>query len=64
MRDAIEPDAQGGKRLVAIDGKCCRGSHDRSTELSALHILSAWASEQGIALGQVATEGKSSEIKV
>ena len=27
-----------------------------------LHIVSAWASEEGIALGQVATEEKSNEI--
>ena len=30
--------------------------------LGALHIVSAWASEEGIALGQVATEAKSNEI--
>ena len=31
-------------------------------DLGALHIVSAWASEQGIALGQVATDAKSNEI--
>jgi predicted transposase YbfD/YdcC len=61
VRDAIDVES-GGKRLVAIDGKCCRGSHDRSKDLGALHIVSAWASEQGIALGQVAVEDKSNEI--
>lgn len=30
--------------------------------LAALHIVSAWASEDGIALGQVATDEKSNEI--
>jgi predicted transposase YbfD/YdcC len=49
-------------RLVAIDGKTCRSSHDAGKGLGALHIVSAWASEEGIALGQVATEGKSNEI--
>ena len=29
---------------------------------SVPHIVSAWASEEGIALGQVATEAKSNEI--
>ena len=62
VRDAIAAESGGGKRLVAIDGKCCRGSHDRSKELGALHIVSAWASEQGIALGQVAVDDKSNEI--
>ena len=49
-------------RLVAIDGKTCRGSHDHGKQLGALHIVSAWASEEGIALGQVATDAKSNEI--
>lgn len=62
VRASIESDASGTKRLIAIDGKCCRGSHDRSKDLGPLHIVSAWASEQGIALGQVATEEKSNEI--
>lgn len=62
VRDTVKSDAGGGKRLVAIDGKCCRGSHDRSQELGPLHLVSAWASEQGIALGQVAAEDKSNEI--
>jgi predicted transposase YbfD/YdcC len=62
LADAIPPDADGTGRLVAIDGKACRGSHDRAKDLGALHIVSAWASEEGIALGQVATEAKSNEI--
>jgi len=60
--DAIQPDDDGADRLIAIDGKACRRSHDASRGLRALHIVSAWASEQGIALGQVATEEKSNEI--
>lgn len=52
----------GQRRLVAIDGKCCRRSHDAAKDLGPLHIVSAWASEQGIALGQVATDIKSNEI--
>lgn len=56
-----EPDGKA-KRLVAIDGKTCRGSHDARKDLGPLHIVSAWASEEGIALGQVATDAKSNEI--
>ncbi len=59
---AIQTDNSGPKRLIAIDGKTCRRSHDASKQLGALHIVSAWASEEGIALGQVATEAKSNEI--
>jgi predicted transposase YbfD/YdcC len=60
ITDAIPAD--GGGRLVAIDGKTCRRSHDRAKGLGALHIVSAWATEEGIALGQVATDAKSNEI--
>ena len=60
--DAVRTDDKGDARLIAIDGKTCRRSHDASKGLGALHIVSAWASEQGIALGQVATEEKSNEI--
>jgi predicted transposase YbfD/YdcC len=62
VRDAIPSDADTPDRLVAIDGKACRGSHDRSKDLGALHIVSAWATEEGIAVGQVATDAKSNEI--
>jgi predicted transposase YbfD/YdcC len=60
--DAIPIDDTASKRLVAIDGKTCRRSHDAAKGLGALHIVSAWASEEGIALGQVATDAKSDEI--
>jgi predicted transposase YbfD/YdcC len=59
---AIRTAVVGPDRLVAIDGKTCRGSHDAAHGLGPLHIVSAWASEEGIALGQVATEEKSNEI--
>ncbi len=62
IASALEPAADDPARLVAIDGKTCRGSHDAAHDLGPLHIVSAWASEQGIALGQVATEEKSNEI--
>lgn len=58
----VETDTDGTPRLIAIDGKTCRGSHDHSKGLGPLHIVSAWASEQGITLGQIATDEKSNEI--
>lgn len=45
---------------VAIDGKTLRGSG--STELGPLHLVSAWATEQRLSLGQVAVDAKSNEI--
>ena len=50
------------KKLIAIDGKALRRSHDKKNDLGALFIVSAWASDQGISLGQVSTEEKSNEI--
>jgi DDE_Tnp_1-associated len=51
-----------GKRHVAIDGKTLRRSHDRKNSLGPLHVVSAWASDRGVTLGQVATDEKSNEI--
>jgi predicted transposase YbfD/YdcC len=62
LAHVIQTDNSGPKRLIAIDGKTCRGSHNAAKQLGPLHIVSAWASEEGIALGQVATEAKSNEI--
>ena len=49
-------------RHIAIDGKALRRSHDRPHGLGPLQIVSAWASDFGLTLGQVATEEKSNEI--
>jgi predicted transposase YbfD/YdcC len=59
---AIRTDEDSPARLVAIDGKTCRRSHDAGQGLGPLHVVSAWAAEEGIAPGQVATEAKSNEI--
>ncbi len=55
-------DESENKRHIAIDGKALRRSHDRKNGLGPMHIVSAWASDCGISLGQVATEEKSNEI--
>ncbi|MFZ1994289.1 MAG: ISAs1 family transposase [Solirubrobacteraceae bacterium] len=62
IAQAVRAEEGGPARLIAIDGKTCRRSHDAGQGLGPLHIVSAWASEEGIALGQVATEEKSNEI--
>jgi predicted transposase YbfD/YdcC len=48
--------------VVAIDGKVLRRSFDTASGRSPLHMVSAWACEQQLVLGQVATEAKSNEI--
>lgn len=48
--------------VVAVDGKTLRRSFDRGRDLAALHVVSAWASEQRLVLGQRRVDGKSNEI--
>lgn len=48
--------------ILPIDGKTARRSHDHAKGLGAMHVVSVWASEYGIALGQVACAEKSNEI--
>jgi predicted transposase YbfD/YdcC len=47
-------------KVVAIDGKTLRGSHD--SDVLPIHLVSAFASEAGIVLGQIKTQEKSNEI--
>jgi predicted transposase YbfD/YdcC len=49
-------------RVIAIDGKTARGSASKTKGLKALHMVSAWACEAGLTLGQVAVDEKSNEI--
>ena len=48
--------------VVAIDGKTVRGSHDRVTGKSAIHMVSAWASVNQLVLGQLKVNDRSNEI--
>lgn len=56
---AVHEKVQG---VVAIDGKTVRRSHDQGKGKKAIHLVSAWATENGVALGHVRTEEKSNEI--
>jgi predicted transposase YbfD/YdcC len=48
--------------IVSIDGKTLRRSHDKSNGKSTIHMVSAWASANGIVIGQRKTDDKSNEI--
>jgi|GWRWMinimDraft_5_1066013.scaffolds.fasta_scaffold15376_1 predicted transposase YbfD/YdcC len=50
------------REVIAIDGKTVRGSFDRAAQRGPLHLVSAFATEQGLSLGQLAVDGKSNEI--
>jgi predicted transposase YbfD/YdcC len=52
----------GAAQTINIDGKCLRGSRDVPNGKSAIHMVSAWAREAGLSLGQVKVDEKSNEI--
>jgi predicted transposase YbfD/YdcC len=51
-----------GGQVVPIDGKKLRRSHDRSNDRQAIWMVSAWAAENKLVLGQVKVDDKSNEI--
>jgi predicted transposase YbfD/YdcC len=58
--EAVEELTQG--QVIAVDGKTLRRSHDRSEGKKALQMVSAWASANGLVLGQRRVDGESNEI--
>ena len=49
-------------KTVAIDGKTLCGSHDRANGKKAIHMVSAWLTDDSLVLGQIKTGDKSNEI--
>jgi predicted transposase YbfD/YdcC len=49
-------------QVIAADGKTLRRSHDRSEGKKALQLVSAWASANGVVLGQRKVDSESNEI--
>ncbi len=48
--------------IIAIDGKQNRRTHDKKLGKKAIHMVSAWASQNELVLGQVKVNDKSNEI--
>lgn len=48
--------------VIAIDGKTIRRSLDKSSKKAAIHMVSAWAQQNHLVLGQVKVDDKSNEI--
>lgn len=44
------------QEIIPIDGKSLRRSYDREKGLKNLHLVTAWASEQRLVLGQLKVE--------
>jgi len=51
-----------GVQVMPLDGKTIKGSYDREQGKSAIHLVSAWACEHRLVLGQVKVADKSNEI--
>jgi len=49
-------------QIVPIDGKKLRRSHDKANGKAAIHMVSAWATENRLVLGQIKVNDKSNEI--
>lgn len=58
---ALRPDAP---KLIALDGKTSRRSHNRSRGRKALHLVSAWATTERLVLAQEAVDEKENECAV
>ena len=54
-------DLTGGE-VIAIDGKCLRRSIDKKSNKSAIYMVSAWAAQNHLVLGQAKVGSKSNEI--
>ena len=50
------------QEVIPIDGKSLRGSYDRTKGVKNLHLVTAWASEHRLVLGQFKVEDHSNEI--
>lgn len=50
------------KEVISIDGKVIKGSKDSFHKKSPIHIVSAWAGDNQLVLGQVKVSDKSNEI--
>ena len=51
-----------GGQVIAIDGKGPKRSHDKGIGKAAIDMVSAWATENRLVLGQVKVDDKSNEI--
>jgi predicted transposase YbfD/YdcC len=57
---AVEERTEG--EIIALDGKQLRRSHDKAEGKKAIYMVSAWASENSMVLGQRKVDDRSNEI--
>lgn len=61
MKESIER-VDSRIKTIAIDDKSLRGTYGKERKTCLVHMVSAFAVEYGVVLGQVKTEEKSNEI--
>ena len=59
MKDSLKLSEE---TIIALDGKTVRRSHDKDNGKEAIHMVSAYATDAGLVLGQIKTAVKSNEI--
>jgi predicted transposase YbfD/YdcC len=62
LRDEAIAETGVERPIISLDGKTARRSHDAEEDLGPLHVVTAWAGEYGLALGQEVCAEKSNEI--
>ena len=62
LRDEAVAETGVDRPIISLDGKTARRSHDAKEDLGPLHVVTAWAGEYGLALGQEVCAEKSNEI--
>ena len=62
VQDMVRASGNQLKGVVAIDGKTLRGSRDSASGKGPIQMVSAWAHNNHMVLGQVKVDSKSNEI--
>jgi predicted transposase YbfD/YdcC len=62
LRDEAVAETGVDRPIISLDGKTARRSHDPREGLGPLHVVTAWAGEYGLALGQEVCAERSNEI--
>lgn len=58
-----DTEADTRQQVIAVDGKTLRRSYKAGNRQSAIHMVSAFATANGVVMGQLKTDEKSNEIK-
>ena len=49
-------------QVISLDGKTARRSKDKANAKNVLHVVSAWANDNSLVLGQLKVGDKTNEI--